>query len=242
MSTYKHQLKVASYDLTTAGTISIPAILRGMQQAAHEHASILGVGYHQLGQQNIFWVLHAITLEIKKLPSMDEICIIETWPRCLDKLLTSRDFTISHGDQVYVRATSQWLMVNSETKRLVRPAPHLTNMPFEPQRKAISDPIEQPEPFNYSSPCEIRKVRYSDLDINRHVNNTRYVEWLLDTLHDRIPQTTPIKKITLHYLSEFTEGEEAAIHCQTNSESDLKMAIIHPNGKVGLLGHLHFRP
>ncbi|MGQ1945966.1 acyl-[acyl-carrier-protein] thioesterase [Geofilum sp. OHC36d9] len=242
MSSYKHQLKVASFDLTTAGTISIPAILRGMQQAAHEHASVLGVGYHQLKQQNIFWVLHAITLEIKKLPTMDETCIIETWPRCLDKLLTSRDFTISNGTEDYVKATSQWLMVNSETKRLVRPAPHLTNMPFEPDHKAIPESIEQPETFNYSSPCEIRKVRYSDLDINRHVNNTRYVEWLLDTLHDQMPTSIPIKKITLHYLSEFTEGEDAAIHCRTNNESDIKMALIHTNGKAGLLAHLHFRP
>ena len=54
----------------------------------------------------------------------------------------------------------------------------------------------------------LRTVSYSDLDINGHMNNTRYLDWICDLLPAAYHKEHPLKAVTISYMSEALEGQQ----------------------------------
>ena len=229
-----------SYDVGTNGQISLTSILRYFQEAAFIHANNLGVGYNILSEQNIFWALSSMWLETdNKLPGFNEQITVKTWPRGVNKLYSLRDFQLFHNKMEIARASSQWLLVDVKSKRIVRPDRFMETIPFS-ENRVFNNDFSPIEPIKIKNLTEERKVRYSDLDINRHVNNIRYVEWILDTVNERFGETN-INSIRLHYLSEFIDSEKIIIYCeQTDCTNKIKVEIDHDDGKTGIRGEIKF--
>jgi acyl-ACP thioesterase len=101
------------------------------------------------------------------------------------------------------RAMSSWLLLHSETKRIQKPERVLPPALFDPTKA----PSWQPEKLVISGHLageEQLKVRYSDLDLYHHVNNTSYIRWVENFLADR--QIFP-NQLMINYLSECLEGD-----------------------------------
>ena len=231
----------ASYDVGVNGEISLMSLLRYFQEAAFEHANNLGVGYNVLQEQNIFWVLSSMWLEIENsLPGFDEQITVKTWPRGVNKLYALRDFQLFHKDKQVAKATSQWLLVDVKSKRIVRPERFTDGIPFS-EKRVFNDDFSPVEPIKEKKITEERQVRYSDLDINRHVNNIRYVEWILDTVNEHFDSIN-INCLKIHYLSEFIENEKALIYCEScDCTNEIKFEIDHENGKTGIRGFIKYQ-
>jgi acyl-ACP thioesterase len=214
-------------------------LLRYFQEAAFEHANNLGVGYNKLQDENVFWVLSGMWLETGILPGFDASVTVKTWPRGINKLYSLRDFQLYHNGQEVAKATSLWLMVDVKTKRIVRPERFMTNISF-PTQRVFSDDFSSIEQIKEKRLIEERRVRYSDLDINRHVNNIRYVEWILDAISDLRCEKI-ISTLKIQYLGEFLENEKILIYCeQTDLINQIKIEINHEDGKTGIRALLNF--
>ena len=234
-NTFSIQFRSATYDVGLNGQMSLTALLRYFQEAAHEHANNLGVGFSKLREQNIFWVLSAINLEIGELPGFDEIFTIKTWPRGNDRLYSLRDFLLFHNDKIVAKATTLWLLIDVNSKRPIRPERVVEGIDFFSEKRVFSNDFAPITPIIEKSLIEERHVRFSDLDINRHVNNVRYLEWVLDAVHDYCNIENRIKGITVQYLGEFLEGEKAFIYSEPENETkDIKVEINHQDGKTGI--------
>ena len=234
-NTFSIEFRLASYDVALNGQMSLTALLRYFQEAAHEHANNLGVGFNKLREQNISWVLSAINLEIDELPGFDEIFTIKTWARGTDRLYSLRDFLLFHNDKIVAKATTLWLMIDINSKRLVRPERIVAGIDFFSEKRVFPNDFVPITPINEKSLIEERHVRFSDLDINRHVNNVRYLEWVLDAVHDYCNIDNRIKGIAVQYLGEFLEAEKALIYREAENETnDIKVEINHQNGKTGI--------
>ena len=70
-----------------------------------------------------------------------------------------------------------------------------------------------------------RVARYSDLDVNGHVNNTRYLDWFCDCFDTEYHRAWALKDVLIHYNREIRPEEQAELNLQTtNAESVLKGA------------------
>ncbi|MCL2074240.1 MAG: thioesterase [Marinilabiliaceae bacterium] len=237
---FSKDIRTATYDVGANGQISITALQRYFQEAAHEHANKLGVGFEKLRKKNIFWVLSALWFKIDKLPGFDKIITVNTWPRGIDKFYSLRDVIFFHDNKTVAKATSLWLTIDINSKRIVRPETIFNGVDYFSDNRVFDDnfaPIITP---TEKILIEERQVRYSDLDINRHVNNVKYIEWIFDAIENNLAEKN-INELKIQYLGEFVENEKASIYRGISDDPNkFIIEINHEKGKTGIRGEVSF--
>ena len=108
------------------------------------------------------------------------------------------------GAEVF-RAISLWVMMDRTSRAMVLPGKsgisvqgHLEGIELAAPGSLVPRPMEH----DHS-----RKVCFTDLDVNRHMNNTRYFDWIYDLLPGSFHGEKELKEFTICYLSEATEGQ-----------------------------------
>jgi medium-chain acyl-[acyl-carrier-protein] hydrolase len=209
---WKESFRVRTYEVDFRNKIKLNSIFNFLQETASNNAEQLGFGYNDLIKDGLFWVLSRARINISKYLSLGEEVIIETWPKGIDKLFALRDFKIynSTGDVVGT-ATTCWLMVDSKTMRPTRPDSLSTKVPPHSIEPAISEtPGKIIEPEAKIAVAE-KVIGYSDIDINQHVNNVRYVEYVLDSFTQNEFTKKMISTMQINFLSQSTYADRIKI-------------------------------
>jgi acyl-ACP thioesterase len=201
---YKREFQVNSYHTDLNGRLSIPSIFLFFQEIAWEHASMYGFGYDDLKDHSSFWVLSRIHLEVDELPKWTESFTLTTWPSGTDGPFALRDFIIANtqGQQV-IRATSSWLIVDAHTRRPKRPDAFKDRMPICDTIRAT--PCNAPKVGNSEGKLihEVKQtVGVCDIDVNGHINNTKYIEWAVNSFSENDYKNLSINQIDVNFLSE----------------------------------------
>jgi acyl-ACP thioesterase len=159
------------------------AILETMQDAAGAHCELLGCGREKLIKRNIVWVLTRCELHMDRYPKCGETITVHTFPTPNRICFFPRYyiFTDQRGEMVG-KAGTLWLLLDLETRRMLPPG---DIGKLIPDNKDLSVPMNLPATVGKLQGEEFvstyRPV-YTDLDVNGHVNNTRYADWLCNTL------------------------------------------------------------
>ncbi|MBB6480386.1 acyl-[acyl-carrier-protein] thioesterase [Spirochaeta isovalerica] len=228
--------RVESFDADLHNKLKISSIFNYMQDIAAKHADELGVGYHVLQEKKIFWVLSWAKVEIEgPLPSYGESLTIETWAKGKHRLFYMRDFLLrNNAGEIIIRGTSAWLLLDAETKRLTDLNRMGLDLPAFPDEHALE---EYPGKFDFhggEAQISKRKVLYSDIDINKHVNNSRYIEFILDCYNYREHETGQVKALTISYKGEthfMDELEISRAPLPDAKNSDIVNAMRESDGK-----------
>lgn len=194
--------------------ITIKSILNIFQDAASYHASKIGVGYEEMLEKNLYWVLSRIKFDILKQPKIDEEVIIKTWPLEKGRIDFDRDFKISNlQGETLIIGTTKWCVIDTITRQLQRTnnvnynGIHLNEKNYFDKFIKINTPELQP---NY---IYTHKVLYSDLDHNKHMNNTNYA-----LLISNIIQNKEIKHFEINYLNECLLNDEIKLSSIMNDD------------------------
>jgi acyl-ACP thioesterase len=118
------------------------------------------------------------------MPEWHEPVRLHTWHKRVERIFSLRDFILFDSqEQPIVHATSAWLLMDIHSRRMLRVEhvlPHLADVHIPKDAIAtVPDKIVAPEEIALH---HIHTVRFSDIDLNNHVTNTKYVEWALDCL------------------------------------------------------------
>ena len=221
---------VRSSDLTPHGTVSVPALCTSLQEVAGHHADALGVSMRRLRANDQAWALSRLDIEFDRPPAWADQLTIETWPSGLDGLYATREFVLSVDGTPVGRSTSRWFVLDTERRRPVRPPRLLYDL--EPPDRAPAlphdlDALPAPENIDHEHSWT---ARYHDLDLNRHVNSTRYLEWALRTLPDELLDTHRCAGVALEFRAEATLGTPVRATAQieeTNTGQTARHALHH---------------
>ena len=212
--------KIRIYDVDFNNKVKLSSIFNFMQEVATSHAANLNVGLDDLLENGLFWVLSRVKLEILQYPTLGEEIKVETWPKGIDKLFALRDFNIYNSDnKVIAKATTAWLIIDSKRLRPKRPKIFSERIPSFPTEHAI---IEIPEKIIESPKKESvlhKKIRYTDIDVNNHMNNVKYVEMILDAFSEDVFKTKKIKAMQVNFLSECKFGDEVQVFLGTYDDN-----------------------
>lgn len=197
-------LAVGSPFTDFTGKLSIPSLFSFFQEVAWEHATLNGFGYEHLKDQGFFWVLSRVNVEISNLPEWTEKITLSTWPSGTEGPFALRDFSVfnNYGDKI-IGATSSWLIVDQESRRPRRPDTFKERMPICDSIRATNGNAPKlassiiDDIYSYSL-----TTRISDIDVNGHINNTKYIEWALNSLPMNVYKEFSIKSIAVNFLSE----------------------------------------
>lgn len=155
--------------------------------AAGISADEQGFGYHYLLKQNKAWVIVRFAMDMKFLPTIDDVIDIETWVSGASHMLSPRSFLIylvkDNGKQLIGQATSVWTVIDLQTREMVNVFDQdvFANREYRSGIERVSTKHLRPLHDNYTMAIE-HEVVYSDIDYNGHCNSCKYLEMMLNAL------------------------------------------------------------
>jgi acyl-ACP thioesterase len=213
-------IPVRSSDLTPHGTTAVPALCVYLQEVAGHHADALDVSMRRLQEENQAWVLAHLHLALDRSPRGNETVTVETWPSGLEGVHTTREFVLAIDDAEIGRATSQWFVIDTERRRPTRPPRSLYNLETPDRSPVLPHNFDdRPGPDRAAHEASWMAC-YHDLDLNRHVNSARYLEWALDTLPHDFLDTHQCTGIAFQFEAEATLGTPVYTTAQTEASDD----------------------
>ena len=215
---YTTEYRVRSYEIDVRGLARPLTILNYLQDAAGEHAARLGVSVPVLLAKQLTWVLSRYHVRFHSVLPVHSVVHLKTWPSAREGRFALRDFELTDdaGNPV-VSATSSWMLIDLTSRRPVRIDEHLSDLPNVPRRMIHDTFASLPVPDEFDTELPFR-VRHSDLDINRHVNNTVYVDWALETLPKAVIGQVSPKAIEVSYRAEANYGDRILSRSQYEGE------------------------
>ena len=209
MKTYDEIYTIRSRDCDLKGTWRLSAVLEAMQEAAGAHSLLLGCGREELLKKNIVWVLSRSELHMTRYPRTGEKITVHTFPMPNRICFFPRYyiFTDEHGEMVG-KAGTLWLLLDTETRRMLPPG-DIANL--IPDNRDLTVPMNLPATVGNLQGEEFVSEYtpvYTDLDINGHVNNTRYADWLCNTLGIEIMSCSEPETVILNYNHEILPGQK----------------------------------
>ena len=194
--------------LTPAGFMDLA------QEIAYWAAEELGFGYTTLHVHHTAWVLSRMHVHFDKNARWRDWVKLFTWHKGAGGLFYLRDFDLQDRDGVHLaRATSSWVIMNEQTRRLVRPEELSELLSVDgPVEHAIEEPAPKLQLPKNAQPesAGTHTVCYSDIDIIGHTNNVRYMVWAMD----HIPAEDafkPVRDLYINFNKETTLGQEIEI-------------------------------
>ncbi|XP_059658366.1 palmitoyl-acyl carrier protein thioesterase, chloroplastic-like [Cornus florida] len=252
---YRQTVVTRSYEVGPDKTATIESILNLLQETALNHvwmSGLLGNGFgatHGMMRNNLIWVVSRMQVQVDHYPIWGEVLEIDTWVGASGKNGMRRDWLIrSHATgHVFARATSTWVMMNQQTRRL-------SKMPEEVRAEILPWFIDK-QAIKEDAPEKIEKLdekakfvnsdlkpKRGDLDMNHHVNNVKYVGWMLETIPDQFLEDHQLSNIVLEYRRECGSSDIVQSLCEPHHDGILKDGAQLQNKNISLLNGFSVAP
>lgn len=181
-------------------------LLSFIQEVSGRHSDILGLTWDGLAEKHMFWAVVRHRVQITRMPSLGETITLETWPCPTTRVAFPRSVIgrDEHGDELF-RSITLWVLMNLDTRAMILPGSSGVEVMGHLRGLELDTPASL-HPAKLSSTAS-RKVCYSDLDRNGHMNNSSYVSWVDDLLPSAFHQQRPLQELVVCYLSEAREGQ-----------------------------------
>ena len=205
---HSESFKIRGYEIDAGNHAPVQSCCAFMEEAAGNHAESLGFGVDFLQEKGITWVLARMQLEVYELPVSTDTVVVKTWPVEVERLQFRRDFTLSDGNgRDFVRAVTDWVIIDLASRRLLKipdfiAACQVPNAPraFTKEKLRIDGQENSPELKSFV-------VRKADIDRNRHVNNVRFSDWMLESVPDDICENKKLSGLQIIYRAEAVYGD-----------------------------------
>ncbi len=246
MDTSKLRLK-NSFTATSADTdmysrLKLSALTNYLIQSAINSAESLGFGFDDLKEENLFWVLNRLTIEIYRPVMWNEKVEVETWPKNIERIFYIRDFIVrDEKGSIVAKASSAWLAINIENKRPGN---------FNKDKMAVFSALKDYNALEYS-PDKLGSITaeksisvtptYFDIDLNKHVTSTRYVDWMMDHFTIGFHQKHYPSRFSINYQKETMIGETICIKHQADQLNHSFEGYNEKQEKVAFRGQIEFK-
>jgi medium-chain acyl-[acyl-carrier-protein] hydrolase len=209
---WNEEFSVRSYETDCTGRLRMSSLFNYFQEFAGNHVIHLGIGYEVLKSLGYVWFLSRAKVRVRRLPVWGGRGLVETWHVTTDGLMYIRDFRmIDEAGDVLLDATTGWLLVDTATFRPhpagVLPIP----LPANDRGRALDEPLKKLLPLQGIQRAYEREVRLSDIDVNNHVNNARYLEWIFDCYDDEFMRSHSPGFLQVNYVGETTLGDTVTL-------------------------------
>jgi len=203
-----YTFQVRSYECGPDGRVTLPTLCNYLQETASLHAEQLGFSKSNFAAQgaNTSWVLTRLRVKMDRYPSREDTVEVETYPRSGRRITANRDFILRVGGERIGLATSEWMIIDLATRKIVSIPPYVYELANDEEAPVLG--VEAFSKLRWScteAAGDLSFVaRRGDIDVNGHVNNVHYIEWLVETLPDEVGM---VRDFEIVFKSETLAGE-----------------------------------
>ncbi|XP_071689173.1 palmitoyl-acyl carrier protein thioesterase, chloroplastic-like [Rutidosis leptorrhynchoides] len=242
---FRRNFDVRTYETGPDRKVSIETLMNILQETAINHIKAIGLLGDGLGlspemcKKNLIWVMGKMLVEVDSYPMCGDIIQVDTWKAAYGKIGMYSNWKLCDAKtgEILIRASCVWLMMNTETRKL-------SKFPDEVRDEFDKYFVDTPPIVNYDNQkwstrnentvhhvCHGLAPTWSDLDINQHVNNARYIGWILKSVPRIILEKYEIVNMALEYCQECRNDNVLQSHTFVVGTNDDKLA---DNGHVEL--------
>ena len=211
---YKKVFHIDLRDIDFTKKLKLSALFSYFQETASEAAEHLGAGIDILREQfGVAWVLTRVRVEIGRIPRFDEKIAIETWPLEPGKVEFERDFIVKDANgEAIINAVSKWVIMDINTRRLKRSDLIGLRYPEKITQRAIPGKLARLAPFGQPEEVYTKVIGYSDIDFNCHLNNSKYVDYMMDCFPVEEHRARSIQSIDIQFHNEALPGDSITLY------------------------------
>lgn len=186
---------------------TLPALVGAMQEAAILHAEEVGRGIQWLHARARSWMIVQTRARVRHLPTWRTRVCVTTWPSEMGRLLSRREFRLSddQGNRL-LDATTLWAFMDTSSRKVCRIPPDVGQAYHVSQDRALDAAFSRP-----AAPADTMReqrfaVRRWEIDFNGHVNNLRYLDWMLEPLPEEVLTGYRLATLNIRYQKEVGPG------------------------------------
>ncbi len=210
MAKFEHKFEIGFRDVGKSNELTNKGLLGFLEDIAGMHSNQVGFGLNNIDKTGLTWVLLNWKVRIFKRPLYGESIFIKTWARNSVKFYTFRDFEVyDNNNELVAIASSKWVLMDAKTMHLTKIPeemigkykPELTCVfEGEPEINKIDTPEEYANMLSYT-------IQRKDIDINRHVHNTYYLDFAYEVLPEDVYENSNLDCFEILYKKETKLGE-----------------------------------
>lgn len=204
--TYQMKMKIPFDMADMNGHIKLPDVILLSLQVSGLQSIDLGISDKaMLEKYNLVWIITDYDINVVRLPKFGEEMTIETEALSYNRLFCYRRFTIyDEAGSAVINMLATFVLMDRDSRKVHAVEPKIV-APYEAEfsKKLIRGPkypdLKEPISKDYH-------VRFYDLDMNGHVNNSKYLDWIFEVMGaDFLMKHIP-RKIHLKYVKEVRPG------------------------------------
>lgn len=232
----EQKFKVQSYEVQPDGCIKISALMKFFQKLAGDDLEGTSLMYENLASFNMAFVLTKVDLKIYSDIKLYDSIIVTTHARPLRGATFLRDFIVRKNNQICAYASTSWVMFDLKQRTILRPSAieSIGTIPTSSDDIIELPSVRRKVDLTSLFRTDVRKVRYSHLDMNNHLNNTYYADFIFDCVSQAKHVTDKGLYFHIEYKNEGRIGDSIEMFTSgdlSNGEADI-VAINKSTDKV----------
>lgn len=226
---YEQTYQLRTGDFDRYAHLQPASVLDVFQDAAGVNAeSVPGMSWQELSEADLFWAITRIKYEVLKTPQLHEQVTVRTWPLAPNRMGFQREYTITSLDgHPFVKATSDWVMIDRETRAFASARDFYQDRGvFDFSTETVFDKkIRKIRNFDWKEqkPALIVMPAFTDIDINGHVNNSRYTNFVMNAIN--LKENEVISTFQIDYRHEIRQGIKIALYTHREEDTITVMGI-----------------
>lgn len=209
-------------DVTMQRNLRPSVLMRWLQEVSIAHTEALGAGRAKTLDKGALWVVCRVLLEIENLPCYDETVTLSSWAGDTMRVLFPRYYELTDkGGTPLVKASAVWLLMDAKKRKMVFPENYGVVVPGIKTGREI--PLSFGVSLGEQEKTKRFKVAYSQVDINGHMNNAKYLDCMEDVLGKDFLDTHMLKTLEIEFKSEIKYG--ASVRLEYSIDEDLVTMI-----------------
>lgn len=210
---HREGFTVKFYDTDFRSKVKLYSLINYMQETSEQHSNRLHIGYNDLIGEGLFWVVSRIEVNINSYPKNTDKIIMETWPSGIDKLFFKRNFRILDENNNELGAIqAYYLLLDMNSKFPQRPSRISLGVESIENRFGQDNKLDKIKMPSKLIETSERVVTYSDIDLNMHVNNARYISWVEDFFTLENHSNKRIKLLQLNFIKEAKYNDKVTLN------------------------------
>ena len=234
---WNESFTVRAYEMDASGCAGPSVLCDYLQEAAGNHARHLGFDIAALRQRGFTWMLSRLRVQFFRPLAWRDTIVLDTWPSgTRGRLIATREFIgrDAVGTEL-LRATTDWLYVDVASRRICRVPEDFAG--FAPPDRPPALPPDDGRPPELATPAwsTTIPVRRSDLDLNNHVNNVRYIEWMFEPLPAEFTTARRVTGMEILYRQGAETGDTAISQAAPDDHGNLLHRILRTRDNAVLV-------
>jgi medium-chain acyl-[acyl-carrier-protein] hydrolase len=221
-----YPFRIQPQDVDFQFKVTMAALGNILLTTAGFNADENGFGIRRLNEIDCTWVLTRFAVEMSRFPEQYEDISVETWIEEVGRASTTRNFCIRDSkNEIIGNVCSVWVMLDMKTRRA---KDLLTLEGIHQFASGEAGLIEKPLKLDTvdGEDYDGFKVKYSDIDINGHVNTISYIEWISDCFSLDCYRKCSVKRFEFNFVNEMLYDDFVEIVGKQHRPGDFRFEIM----------------